>query len=72
MPMLALCRTAVDADIEGHLSQHLKHSIYEYLKTDSMLFTSDNYEDLHTKMVVPLLEDFNKKFGMKVKPSDSI
>lgn len=38
MPMLALCRTAVDADIEGHLSEHLHHAIYEYLKTDTLLF----------------------------------
>lgn len=38
MPMLALCRTAVDADIEGHLAEHLRHSIYEYLKTDTLLF----------------------------------
>ena len=28
MPLLALCRTAVDADIEGHLAEHLRHSIY--------------------------------------------
>lgn len=28
MPLLALSRTAVDADIEGHLAQHLKHTIY--------------------------------------------
>ena len=38
MPMLALSRTAVDADIEGHLAQHLKNTIYEYLKTDTLLF----------------------------------
>jgi chaperone required for assembly of F1-ATPase len=38
MPLLALSRTAVDADIEGHLSCHLHHSVYEYLKTDTLLF----------------------------------
>jgi chaperone required for assembly of F1-ATPase len=38
MPMLSLSRTAVDADIEGHLSEHLKNTIYEYLKTDTLLF----------------------------------
>ena len=38
MPILALSRTAVDADIEGHLAQHLKNTIYEYLKTDTLLF----------------------------------
>jgi hypothetical protein len=31
MPMLALCRTAVDADIEGNLAEHLKNTVYEYL-----------------------------------------
>ncbi len=38
MPILALSRTAVDADIEGHLAVHLKSTIYEYLKTDTLLF----------------------------------
>lgn len=28
MPLLALSRTAVDADIEGHLSEHLRHTVY--------------------------------------------
>ena len=38
MPLLSLSRTAVDADIEGHLAIHLKNTIYEYLKTDTVLF----------------------------------
>ena len=43
MPILALCRTAVDADIEGHLSPHLRHSIMEYLKTDTLLFEDNRF-----------------------------
>ena len=34
----------MDADIEGHLSPHLRHSIIEYLKTDTLLFEDDRYE----------------------------
>ena len=41
MPILSLSRTAVDADIEGHLAEHLKHTIFEYLKTDTILFYED-------------------------------
>jgi len=44
MPLLALSRTAVDADIEGHLSPHLHHSVYEYLKTDTLLFPDESFE----------------------------
>ncbi len=43
MPMLALSRTAVDADIEGHLAEHLRHTIYEYIKTDTLLFEDDRF-----------------------------
>ena len=27
MPMLSLCRTAVDADIEGNIAEHLKSTL---------------------------------------------
>lgn len=48
--MLALCRTAVDADIEGHLAEHLRHSIYEYLKTDTLLFVDRTFLKEHQKI----------------------
>lgn len=70
--MLALCRTAVDADIEGHLSEHLRHSIYEYLKTDTLLFIDHSFKKDHERMSMPLIQNFSKRFGMKVHPSDSI
>ena len=41
--MLALCRTAVDADIEGNISQFLKNTIIEYLKTDTLIFYEEYY-----------------------------
>ncbi len=43
MPLMSLSRTAVDADIEGHLGEHLKFSIYEYLKTDTLLFRDERF-----------------------------
>ena len=53
--MLALCRTAVDADIEGHLAEHLRHSIYEYLKTDTLLFVDGSFEKEHHSISIPLI-----------------
>ena len=47
MPLLSLCRTAVDADIQGNIAEHLKHTIYEYLKTDTLNFYDDRYEEEH-------------------------
>lgn len=44
MPILSLCRTAVDADIEGHLAEHLKSTIFEYTKTDTLNFYEDYYQ----------------------------
>ncbi len=41
MPFLALCKTAVDADLENIIIPHLKDSIYSYLKTDTLLFQED-------------------------------
>lgn len=38
MPMLSLCRTAVDADLEGNIADYLKNTIIEYLKTDTLIF----------------------------------
>ena len=70
--MLALTRTAVDADIEGHLSPHLRHSVIEYLKTDTMLFEDDRFEEDYNKLVRPLLSFVSQKFEMKLEPSDSI
>jgi hypothetical protein len=55
MPILALCRTAVDADIEGHLAEHLRHSIYEYLKTDTLLFVDKIFEKEHQRISKPLV-----------------
>ena len=43
MPLVGLSRTAVDADVEGHLAHHLQHTIQEYLKTDSLLFVDEAY-----------------------------
>lgn len=71
MPILALCRTAVDADIEGNISEHLKHTIYEYLKTDTLNFYDDLYQEQHQKVSMPIVEKFNKDFNMEIKPSDS-
>jgi ATP synthase mitochondrial F1 complex assembly factor 2 len=72
MPMLALCRTAVDADIEGHLADHLRHSIYEYLKTDTLLFVDDTFGKEHKQLSMPLINNFSKWFEMEVQPSTSI
>ena len=72
MPFLALSRTAVDADIEGHLAPHLEHSVIEYLKTDTMLFEDDRFEEDYNKLVRPLLSFVGQKFEMELKPSDSI
>lgn len=72
MPMLALCRTAVDADIEGHIDQHLKHTIFEYLKTDTLNFYEDYYEEEFNKQARPLVEIFSKDFDMKIEPSSSL
>lgn len=66
MPLLALSRTAVDADIEGHLAQHLKNTIYEYLKTDTLLFYEDKFDERYKKLVLPLIETFKQKFNMKI------
>ena len=43
MPMLSLCRTAVDADIQNNIAEYLKSSIYEYLKTDTLNFYETYY-----------------------------
>ena len=66
MPLLALSRTAVDAEIEGHLAQHLKNTIYEYLKTDTLLFYEDKFDERYKKLVLPLIETFKQKFNMKI------
>jgi chaperone required for assembly of F1-ATPase len=71
MPILALCRTAVDADIEGHLAEHLRHSIYEYLKTDTLLFHDDTYVDEHGRLIMPLINNFTDKFEMNIKTSST-
>jgi hypothetical protein len=70
--MLALCRTAVDADIEGHLAEHLRHSIYEYLKTDTLLFVDDCFKNEHTNLSIPLINNFIENFKIKIHPSESI
>lgn len=70
--MLALCRTAVDADVEGHLAEHLRHSIYEYLKTDTLLFVDDSYAHDHGRLSAPLIANFSQAFGMQIRPSRSI
>lgn len=41
--MLALCRTAVDADLENNIAEYLKATIIEYLKTDTLNFYEDYY-----------------------------
>jgi hypothetical protein len=55
MPLLALSRTAVDADIEGHLAEHLRSTIYEYLKTDTLLFVDERFAAEHKKLASPVL-----------------
>lgn len=45
MPMLALSRTAVDADLEGNLREHLQSTIYEYLITDTLSYYEDYYAE---------------------------
>ena len=72
MPILALCRTAVDADIEGHLAEHLKFSIYEYLKTDTLLFHDDTFVKEHQRLAQPLIDNFMQKFNMKITPSTTL
>lgn len=72
MPLLALSRTAVDADIEGHLAQHLKNTIYEYLKTDTLLFYEDKFDARYKKLVLPLIDTFKQKFNMKIEPSETL
>ena len=72
MPLLAMSRTAVDADIEGHLSTHLRHTVIEYLKTDTILFEDDCFEDDYNKHARPLISFFSDKFKLKLEPSPSI
>lgn len=72
MPLLALSRTAVDADIEGHLAQHLKHTIYEYLKTDTLLFYEDKFDARYKKLVLPLIDTFKQRFNMRIEPSETL
>jgi chaperone required for assembly of F1-ATPase len=62
MPLLALSRTAVDADIEGHLAVHLRSTIIEYLKTDTLLFFDDRFEAEYHEFVHPLLDFFRERF----------
>ena len=64
MPLLALSRTAVDADIEGHLAVHLQHSVFEYLKTDTILFEDDRFEEEYEALSVPLIDFVRQKFNM--------
>lgn len=72
MPLLSLSRTAVDADIEGHLAIHLKNTIYEYLKTDTVLFYEERQDKRYKVLVEPLIESFKRKFNMKIEPSDTL
>jgi chaperone required for assembly of F1-ATPase len=61
MPFLSLCRTAVDVDLT--------------LPTDSMLFCADEssmYRERYDSHTLPLLEKFNRHFGMQVAPSFDI
>lgn len=72
MPMLSLCRTAVDADIEGNIAQHLKSSLIEYLKTDTLNFYDEEYKEEYFRVAKPLVDQFAKIFGMKITPSNSL
>ena len=67
-----MSRTAVDADIEGHLSVHLRHTIIEYLKTDTLLFEDECYEGEYNKQARPLISFFSDRFQLKLEPSPSI
>jgi ATP synthase F1 complex assembly factor 2 len=72
MPLLSLSRTAVDADVEGHLAEHLKNTIYAYLRTDTLLFYEDRFDKRYKTLVEPLIQQFSKKFNMTIVPSDSL
>ena len=72
MPLLAMSRTAVDADIEGNLAVHLRTTVTEYLKTDTILFTDECFEEEHNKQAKPLISFFSDKFKLKLEPSTSI
>jgi chaperone required for assembly of F1-ATPase len=75
MPFLSLCRTAVDVDLTPHLRESLVESIYTFLPTDSMLFCADEssmYRERYDSHTLPLLEKFNRHFGMQVAPSFDI
>ena len=72
MPILSMSRTAVDADIEGHLAEHLKNTIFEYLKTDTILFHEDKFDERYQRLVHPLIDAFNKRFNMSITPSTTL
>ena len=42
--MLGLCRAAVDADLEGNITEHLRKTIYDFLRTDTLNFYQDYYK----------------------------
>lgn len=56
--MLALSRTAVDADLEGNLREHLHSTIHEYLLTDTLNFYEDYYAEEYEKDARPLVKLF--------------
>lgn len=60
--MLSLCRTAVDADIEGNIHEHLKNTIIEYLKTDTLNFYEDYYEQQYEQYAKQYVTSFSKHF----------
>ena len=44
----------------------MHHSIYEYLKTDTLLFPDESFEEEYNELVTPLVTFFGNKFNMKL------
>jgi ATP synthase F1 complex assembly factor 2 len=71
MPMLSLCRTAIDVDMTDGLRENLVDSVYTFLPTDTLLFCGEQmagFQERYDQLTPSLINRFCGHFKMEMQP----